>query len=74
MPIILIVIQIIVSIALILVVILQVRKSSSASGVFGGGTTADYGGKKGREAFLMKLTTAIAVLFMLSSLLIGLIK
>jgi len=68
------VIQIIVSIALILVVILQVRKSSSASGVFGGGTTADYGGKKGREAFLMKLTTAIAVLFMLSSLLIGLIK
>jgi preprotein translocase subunit SecG len=74
MPISLIVIQIIVSIALILVVILQVRKSSSASGVFGGGTTADYGGKKGREAFLMKLTTAIAVLFMLSSLLIGLIK
>jgi preprotein translocase subunit SecG len=74
MPISLIVIQIIVSIALILVVILQVRKSSSASGVFGGGTTADHGGKKGREAFLMKLTTAIAVLFMLSSLLIGLIK
>jgi preprotein translocase subunit SecG len=74
MPISLIVIQIIVSIALILVVILQVRKSSSASGVFGGGTTADYGGKKGKEAFLMKLTTAIAVLFMLSSLLIGLIK
>jgi preprotein translocase subunit SecG len=51
-----------------------VRKSSSASGVFGGGTTADYGGKKGKEAFLMKLTTVIAVLFMLSSLLIGLIK
>jgi len=74
MPIGLIVIQIIVSIALILVVILQARKSSSASGVFGGGTTADYGGKKGREAFLMKLTTAIAVLFMLSSLVIGLIK
>ena len=74
MPISLIVIQIIVSIALILVVILQVRKSSNASGVFGGGTMADHGGKKGREAFLMKLTTAIAVLFMLSSLLIGLIK
>lgn len=74
MPISLIVIQIIVSIALILAVILQSRKSSSASGVFGGGTTADRGGKKGREAFLMKLTTAIAVLFMLSSLLIGLIK
>jgi len=74
MPVALMVIQIVISIALILVVILQARKSSRASGIFGGGTTADYGGKKGREAFLMKLTTAIAVLFMLSSLLLSLIK
>jgi len=74
MPVALMVIQIIISIALILVVILQARKSSRASGIFGGGTTADYGGKKGKEAFLMKLTTAIAVLFMLSSLLLSLIK
>jgi len=74
MPVALMVIQIIISIALILVVILQVRKSSRASGIFGGGTTADYGGKKGREAFLMKLTTVVAVLFMLSSLLLSLIK
>ncbi len=74
MPVALMVIQIIISIALILVVILQARKSSRASGIFGGGTTADYGGKKGKEAFLMKLTTAIAVLFMFSSLLLSLIK
>ena len=74
MPVALMVVQIIISIALILVVILQARKSSRASGIFGGGTTADYGGKKGKEAFLMKLTTAIAVLFMLSSLLLSLIK
>ncbi|MEA3453471.1 MAG: preprotein translocase subunit SecG [Candidatus Caldatribacteriota bacterium] len=74
MPVALMVIQIVISIALILVVILQVRKSSRASGIFGGGTTADYGGKKGREAFLMKLTTVVAVLFMLSSLLLSLIK
>ncbi|HZK40018.1 MAG TPA: preprotein translocase subunit SecG [Atribacterota bacterium] len=74
MPVALMVIQIIISIALILVVILQARKSSRASGIFGGGTTADYGGKKGKEAFLMKLTTAIAVLFMISSLLLSLIK
>ena len=59
-------IQIIISIALILTVILQHRKSSKASGIFGGGTTADYGGKKGKEAFLMKLTTIVAVLFMVS--------
>ncbi len=74
MPITLMIIQIITSIALILAVILQHRKSSRASGIFGGGTTADYGGKKGKEAFLMKLTTVIAVLFMLSSLLLSLIK
>ena len=74
MPIVLMIIQITISIALILTVILQHRKSSKASGIFGGGTTADYGGKKGKEAFLMKLTTIIAVLFMLSSLLLSLIK
>ena len=74
MPIALMIIQIMISIALILTVILQHRKSSKASGIFGGGTTADYGGKKGKEAFLMKLTTIVAVLFMLSSLLLSLIK
>ena len=74
MPVTLMVVQIVISIALILVVILQARKSSKASGIFGGGTTADYGGKKGKEAFLMKLTTGIAVLFMISSLLLSLIK
>lgn len=74
MPTALMIIQIIISIALILTVILQHRKSSKASGIFGGGTTADYGGKKGKEAFLMKLTTVIAVLFMFSSLLLSLIK
>ena len=74
MPVALMVIQIGISIALILVVILQARKSRRASGIFGGGTTADYGGKKGKEAFLMKLTTFVAVLFMLSSLLLSLIK
>ena len=74
MPTALMIVQITISIALILTVILQHRKSSKASGIFGGGTTADYGGKKGKEAFLMKLTTVIAVLFMLSSLLLSLIK
>jgi len=73
-PIALMIIQIIISLALILAVILQHRKSSRASGIFGGGTMADYGGKKGKEAFLMKLTTVVAVLFMVSSLLLSLIK
>ncbi len=74
MSIILMIAQIIISIALILAVVLQVRKTSKASGIFGGGTTADYRGKKGKEGFLVKLTTGIAVLFMVSSLLLSLIK
>jgi len=68
------IIQIVISIALILTVILQVRKTSKASGIFGGGTTADYSGKKGKEAFLVKLTTGVAILFMVSSLLLSFIK
>jgi len=74
MSIVLMTIQIVISIALILAVVLQVRKTSKASGIFGGGTTADYGGKKGKEAFLVKLTTGFAILFMVSSLLLSLIK
>lgn len=72
MPVFLMVIQIVLSIALILSVIFQRRKSSRASGIFGGGTVADYGGKKGKEAFLMKVTTIIAMLFIFSSLMINL--
>jgi len=68
------IIQIVISIALILTVVLQVRKTSKASGIFGGGTTADYSGKKGKEAFLVKLTTGVAILFMVSSLLLSFIK
>ena len=74
MSIILMVFQIVISIALILAVVLQARKTSRASGIFGGGTTADYSGKKGKEGFLVKLTTGLAVLFMVSSLLLSLIK
>jgi len=48
------IIQIAISIALILTVVLQVRKTSKASGIFGGGTTADHSGKKGKEAFFSK--------------------
>jgi len=74
MSIVLMIIQIVISVALILTVVLQVRKTSKASGIFGGGTTADHGGKKGKEAFLVKLTTGVAVLFMVSSLLLSLVR
>jgi len=61
-------IQIILSTALIAVVLFQSRKASPGGGIFGGGSFAEHRGRKGKEVFLLKLTTAIAILFMLSSI------
>jgi preprotein translocase subunit SecG len=71
MPTWLMLVQIVLSIALIAVVIFQNRKASQGGGVFGGGTFAEHRGRKGKEVLLLKLTTAIAVLFMLSSILMS---
>ncbi len=73
MPTWLMVIQIILSVALIAVVLFQSRKVSSGGGIFGGGTFAEHRGRKGKEVFLLRLTTAIAVLFMVSSILMSII-
>ncbi len=67
MPTWLMLIQIILSTALIAVVLFQSRKASPGGGIFGGGTFAEHRGRKGKEVFLLKLTTAIAILFMVSS-------
>ena len=74
MPTWLMLIQIFISIALIAVVLFQTRKASQGGGIFGGGTFADHKGKKGTEALLLKITTAIAVLFMVSSIMISIYK
>ncbi|MFZ2330174.1 MAG: preprotein translocase subunit SecG [Atribacterota bacterium] len=68
MPTWLMLIQIILSTALIAVVLFQSRKASPGGGIFGGGSFAEHRGRKGKEVFLLKLTTAIAILFMLSSI------
>ncbi len=64
-------IQITISIVLIAVVLFQTRKASPGGGIFGGGTFADHRGRKGKEALLLKITTAIAILFMISSIMIS---
>ncbi len=74
MPTWLMLIQIIISVMLIGVVLFQTRKASSGGGIFGGGTFADHRGRKGKEVLLLKLTTAIAVLFMISSIMISIYK
>ncbi|MDD4364011.1 MAG: preprotein translocase subunit SecG [Atribacterota bacterium] len=74
MPTWLMLIQIIISIALIGVVLFQSRKAGQGGGVFGGSTFADHRGRKGSEVLLMKITTAIAILFMVSSIMISIYK
>jgi len=68
------VIQIIISLLLIIVVLFQTRKEGAGGGIFGGGTFADHRGRKGKEVLLLKLTTAIATLFIVSSVLISILK
>ena len=55
--------------------VFQTRKESAGGGgIFGGGTFADHKGKKGKEVLLLRLTTGIAVLFMVSSVMISIFK
>lgn len=70
MPTWLMLIQISISIALIAIVLFQTRKTGQGGGIFGGETFADHRGRKGQEVLLLKITTAIATLFMLSSIMI----
>ena len=53
---------------LILVVLLQSGKGADIGAAFGGGSSQTVFGGRGASTFLSKLTTACAVIFMLSSL------
>jgi preprotein translocase subunit SecG len=60
--------HILVSIILILVVLLQSGKGADLAGAFGGGATQTAFGSRGPASFLSKLTTAAAILFMITSI------
>ncbi len=68
MSILIVVIHIIVSLALILIVLLQTGKGADMGAAFGGGASQTLFGTTGASTFLGKLTTAAAVIFMLTSL------
>jgi preprotein translocase subunit SecG len=57
-----------VCIALILIVLLQKGKGASMGVAFGGGASQTVFGASGATSFLQKVTTAIAILFMFTSL------
>lgn len=61
------IVHVIVGISLILVVLLQRGKGASMGAAFGGSSQTLFG-SRGPQSFLGKLTTIVAVMFMLTSL------
>jgi len=64
------IIHVIVSIGLILVVLLQTGKGAEVGAVFGGSSSTIFG-SSGAGNFLTRLTTGMAIVFMMTSLALG---
>ena len=62
-----------VCIALILIVLLQTGKGADMGATFGGSTQTVFG-SSGPGGFFSKLTTIAAIIFMLTSLMLGLVS
>lgn len=60
--------HLLVTLGLILVVLLQSGKGADIGAVFGGGSSQTVFGGRGAATFLSKVTSALAILFMLTSL------
>lgn len=68
MSILIVVLHVVVCIALILIVLLQTGKGADMGAAFGGGGSQTLFGATGASTFLSKMTTAAAIVFMLTSL------
>lgn len=64
-------IHILVCIGLIVIVLLQADKGEGLAGAFGGGASSTVFGERGSGGFMSKLTTSMAVVFMITSLIIA---
>ncbi len=71
MSILIVVIHVIVCIALIMIVLLQTGKGADMGAAFGGGASQTLFGTTGASTFLSKATTAAAIVFMLTSLILA---
>ncbi len=65
------VLHVIIGVLLILVVLLQTGKGADMGAAFGGGSSQTVFGGRGAATFLSKLTSAVAFLFMASSLILA---
>ena len=70
----LLVIHVVVSFLLIIVVLLQSGKSADLSGAFGGAGSQSTFGPRGAASFLSRMTTTLAVMFMVTSLFLYIIN
>ena len=70
------VLHIVISVILILVVLFQSGKSAGLSGSIAGGAESFFGKNKGRtiDGILSKVTTVVAVLFIITSVALTLLK
>jgi preprotein translocase subunit SecG len=66
-----IILHVIVCIALIMIVLLQTGKGADMGAAFGGGASQTLFGSTGASTFLSKATTAVAIVFMLTSLVLA---
>jgi preprotein translocase subunit SecG len=67
-------IHITVSLFLIFIVLIQGGKGAELGAAFGGGSSQTLFGGRGAATFLNKMTTVVAVVFMLSSLLLAIVS
>ena len=63
--------QVLIAITLIVFILLQHGKGADAGAAFGSGASSTVFGSRGSSNFLTKTTTALAVLFLGNSLLLG---
>jgi preprotein translocase subunit SecG len=64
-------IHFVVCIGLIVIVLLQADKGEGLAGAFGGGAAGTVFGERGGGGFIAKLTTGMAIIFMITSLIIS---
>ncbi len=69
----LLILHIFVSFSLIFIVLVQGGKGAEMGAAFGGGSSQTVFGGRGATSFLSKITTYVAVLFMVTSLLLAII-
>lgn len=67
------IIQVIISLGLIATVLLQSGRSAGISGAIAGGAETFFGKKKGLDELLSKITTVLAALFLIVTLVLSII-